>query len=365
MAAVMRIRRCLAVAALAFPLALAAALPGARAVERLRVGISGTAPFLVQDDGQISGISADVWRDVALEHQLEYELLPQPNTADNLRGVANGDLDLAIGLISITPERLGSGAIEFTQPYFFGQVGVLLRLRDGGLWSRVQPFFRMAALSSVGVLLLSLFLVGNLIWLAERRRNTEQFPRAYLHGVGNGMWFAIVTLTTVGYGDRSPITRTGRVIAGVWMMITLLAVSSITAGLASAFTVSLARVPGGGIQAASDLRQRPVAVITGTTSEKWGRRSGARVSAQPTLDAAVRQLAHGEVDAVIYDTPALRYYLRQNPSLAVRLAPFSLAQETYGFALPPDSPLERPLDVSLLRLRRSGRIEAIQESWLD
>lgn len=364
MTAVIQFQRPLA--ALLLPVALAALSGPLPAVARpLRVGVSGSAPFLIEKNGQISGISVDVWRDVALEHQFEFELLPQSSTAANLQAVADGELDLAIGPISITPERLSSGRIEFTQPYFFGQVGVLLRLRDGGLWSRIQPFFRVAALSSVAVLLLALFLVGNLIWLAERRRNPEHFPRPYLAGVGNGMWFAIVTLTTVGYGDRSPVTPAGRVIAGLWMVITLLAVSSITAGLASAFTVSLARVPAGGIQSANDLRQRPVAVITGTTSEKWGRLSGARVSSQPTLETAVQKLAAGAVDAVIHDAPPLQYHLRQHPELEMRMAPFTLAQETYGFVLPEDSALERPLDMSLLKLRRSGRIAAIQRSWLE
>ena len=70
-----------------------------------------------------------------------------------------------------------------------------------GLITRLRPFIGWAALSSVGILVSLLFIFGNLIWLAERRRNTEQFPRQYLHGVGNGMWFGLVTLTTVGYGD--------------------------------------------------------------------------------------------------------------------------------------------------------------------
>ena len=32
------------------------------------------------------------------------------------------------------------------------------------------------------------------------------------------MWFALVTLTTVGYGDKAPITRIGRSLTSVWMV---------------------------------------------------------------------------------------------------------------------------------------------------
>ena len=79
----------------------------------------------------------------------------------------------------------------------------MLPMKAPGLWARFKPFFGWAAVSSLGGLMILLFLVGNLIWLAERGRNAEHFPRQYLHGVGNGMWFALVTLTTVGYGDIS------------------------------------------------------------------------------------------------------------------------------------------------------------------
>ena len=43
------------------------------------------------------------------------------------------------------------------------------------------------------VLISVLLLVGSLIWLAERNRNSEQFPREWLPGISSGMWFALVT----------------------------------------------------------------------------------------------------------------------------------------------------------------------------
>ena len=90
----------------------------------------------------------------------------------------------------------------------------------------------MAALSSVGLLLVPL--CGWQFDLAGGATHQSfAIPAHYLR-VGNAMWFALVTLTTVGYGDRAPVSKTGRAITAVWMVISLIAVSSITAGLASA-----------------------------------------------------------------------------------------------------------------------------------
>ena len=151
--------------------------------------------------------------------------------------MTKGELDIVIGPISITSERLGK--VAFTQPYFFGKVGLLVTSQRPTVWSRIRPFFGLAFISSVCLLIVLLFVVGNLLWLVEKERNKEQFPQDYWHGVGNGMWFALVTLTTVGYGDRTPITKSGRIIAGVWMIFTTMTISSLTAGIATTLTLFL------------------------------------------------------------------------------------------------------------------------------
>ena len=346
-----------------------AAAPAGGLARELRVGVSGTPPFVTAEPGPNGapargGISVDVWEEVADRNDLDYRLVPMSSTEANVRAVGEGDIDVAIGPISITSERLRSGRIEFSQPYFYGQVGVLLPAQPPTLWSRLRPFFGVAALSSVGVLLLSLFLVGNFIWLAERRRNPDHFPRSYWRGVGNGTWFALVTLTTVGYGDRAPVTAAGRFITGLWMVLTLLAVSSITAGLASAFTVSLSDTRQASIREPGDLRGARLAVVEGTTSRRWADVVEARAVVSASLNGAIELLRQGRVEGVLFDQPALRYALSQHPEAPLRLAPFGLGTQTYGLVLPADSELQLPLDVSLLELHRSGRIEAITDRWL-
>ena len=75
----------------------------------------------------------------------------------------------------------------------------------------------------------ALTVVGGLIWLAERKANPDEFPGG-VAGLGNGMWFAIVTMTTVGYGDRSPKTTVGRLLSAVWMLFATISFSTLRQG---------------------------------------------------------------------------------------------------------------------------------------
>ena len=52
---------------------------------------------------------------------------------------------------------------------------------------------------------------------------------------GDALWWAVVTATTVGYGDLSPVTSTGRVIAVVLMFVGIGVIGAFTATIASWF----------------------------------------------------------------------------------------------------------------------------------
>ena len=340
-------------------------LPIQTVAKELRVGVSGSPPFVMDEDGKLSGISIEIWKDVAKRLDQPYKFVIQPNANANIKAVANGRVDLAIGPISITPDRLANPKIDFTQPYFHGYEGLLIPQKPPGLITRLRPFIGWAALSSIGILVSLLFIFGNLIWLAERRKNSEQFPRQYLHGVGNGMWFGLVTLTTVGYGDRAPLSRTGRTIAGIWMVMSLVAVSSITAGLASAFTLSLAELAPSEIRSKGDLRGKKIAVVEGSTSLSWGKLYEINPVITKNLNEGLKILKKGKVEGIIFDAAPLRHYLKENKHSKLKLADFPLAIQTYGFVLPMGSPLRNPLNIELLDMELNGETQKIENKLLN
>lgn len=71
---------------------------------------------------------------------------------------------------------------------------------------------------------------ATLTMIAER-----QDPEAAIVSFGTALWWAVVTSTTVGYGDVAPITPAGRAIAVVLMIVGIALLSIVTANVASMF----------------------------------------------------------------------------------------------------------------------------------
>jgi polar amino acid transport system substrate-binding protein len=202
--------------------------------QKLVVGISTGPPFNIRNaDGTWTGISVELWQQIAKELKLDFEFR-ETDLNGNFVGLAQGWLDLAIGPLTITERR--EEVCDFTDAYFSSSLAIavpasrlpqsarfLIPLLDLSLWWTILR---------IGTGLLSVMaIVAFLIWLCERRVNSAHFGGGGrpARGYGAALWWAAVTMTTVGYGDISPRTLKGRVIAVLWMFVSLVLVSIFTA----------------------------------------------------------------------------------------------------------------------------------------
>lgn len=61
------------------------------------------------------------------------------------------------------------------------------------------------------------------------------FVEPHIHSYADALWWTIVTTTTVGYGDMSPVTPIGRVIAVILMIFGIGLIGLVTSALTSVF----------------------------------------------------------------------------------------------------------------------------------
>jgi ABC-type amino acid transport substrate-binding protein len=119
-------------ALLIFVLANAAMGAEAGSIMPLRIGVYDVEPYGGQDrEGLFVGASVDLWRRVAEDLNWQYRLTLVSQMNDLLSGLEGGAYDVAIGAITITPERLGR--VDFSYPAHRSGVAAVFAKRTGAM----------------------------------------------------------------------------------------------------------------------------------------------------------------------------------------------------------------------------------------
>lgn len=327
--------------------------------DMLRVGIAGTPPFVTDTAGD-EGISVELWQMLALQEGWKYESDYFEDVPHALQALQEGKVDVVVGPVSITSER--AKLMRFSQPYYQSSLSILSRSDEPSFWERLMPFFSEKFFIALIIFILILMGVGTLLWLAERERNADQFPPDPASGIANGMWCAIVTMSTTGYGDRSPVTFWGRIIASSWMVISLIFATTMVAGIAS--TLTIRGMSTTVISTANELNGKNVAVVTGSPADQFVKRYGAHPVAIESLQQGYDMLKNKQADAVVYDRPQLLYFLKQHHDKSVAVSVAEYDRQGYGFAMPLQTTLLHAINVGLLQMNESGRVGRIVSEWL-
>lgn len=332
-----------------------------RAEESLLVGVNEKEPFVFLDGHEPRGYSIELWEEVARQLGLDFHYIRSKNIAGEIEDVLHERVDVAIGGIALSKER--ELQVDFTHPYFHTGLGILVRTdRSFSLPRFLQTVLNKNKLNILLYFLGVIVVAGHLIWLAERRANSgkRSFNRNYLPGVFEGMYWSVVTASTVGYGDRVPTSWAGRILALCIIVTTLPLFAFFVAELSSNITLYELRSQ---IQSPRDLIERRVGVLAEDVSQDYAQRLGAVAVPFDTMDEAYTWLLKGRLDAVVFDRPNLRYFARTEGRGRVEVVGAPFAPQEYAMALPQGSPLRERLDRVLLQLRESGWLDGLQQEW--
>lgn len=142
-----------------------------------------------------------------------------------------------IDLLAVIPALFAFGGASSLVLRFF-RVMRMLRLAKLGRTSKAWDMLREAFVQKgrefaliLGMLLVTILFAGSLMYWAEGDVQPDKFgsiPRA--------MWWCIITLTTVGYGDAYPVTPMGKLLSGVVALAGIGLIAMPTGILAAAFS---------------------------------------------------------------------------------------------------------------------------------
>ncbi len=342
---------------LIFQFLVSPALSIAAADSTINLAIKEFPPFVFKDR---KGFCIDMAEIICEKNNLTPQFVRYNSVPELLTAVASGECHIGFSGITITAER--EKRVDFSQPFF--DSGLAIAVRNEPSAGHTDTFITIMKVISYSAILFFIGLTGvaHLIWFIEKNDgNSKSFNTRYVKGIGEAYWWAVVTMTTVGYGDKCPQKLKGRFVASIWMFIGIIWFAAFTATLSSSLTVK--KIDPGKIKGLADISDKYVAVIRGTTSEKYLRFHNAKMLLADNLDDLIGNLKNLHADAIVYDAPALMYIAKNDPSVKVVGDMFD--KQKYGIVFPQKG-LEfykELFNIAIIEMQQNGEYQRIYDKW--
>ncbi len=337
----------------------AAAQSAAQPHKAIIVATKEAPPFAMRSqDGTWTGISIELWNWVGQKLGFSTTYREYQTVPEMLAAVASGGADAAMAAISVTPER--EKTVDFTQPYFGSGLSIAVPANKEIEWIFIlRSVFTFRFLEAIGVFIAAAIIVGSAIWLIERRV-TEHYANG-AQGFGTGLWWSASAMTQAAAPDKAPATLLGRLLGMLWMITSIIAVASFTAGITSHLA---ARRFAAVVRTSSDLAAIRTGSVPSTNAFDFLRSERIDVRTYPNVSAGLDALKAGKLDAFVYDRPILEWNVHKGYIDDVQVLDRLFVRDNYAIALPKGSPFRTKIDVAMGEEMRDAWWEGLLVQYL-
>ncbi len=339
----------------------ALAQDGSAIPPKLLVGVMEAPPLCMKTVGnRWEGFSVELWQAVAQRINMPYEFREFSSLEVLIDALEKRDIDVIPSLA--VKERFES-TMDFSQSYLKSGLGIAIPAEGVEYrWVRIfEGIFSPHILKAIGLLAVMSLIAGIIVWLFERGRNSEMFGEGTVAGIGHGIWWAMVTMTTVGYGDKAPKTMGGRIVALIWMIFSIVFIASFTANITASLTISELR---GKVRGFNDLYHARVGAISRSEGFDFLTRQGITVVPIESFQEGLLAVAGKKIDAFVQDETILKHLIKTGFAGRVQVLPGTFDEYFVSVALQEKSPLRKPVNKALLKFMKTQNWTELQNRYL-
>jgi polar amino acid transport system substrate-binding protein len=329
---------------------------------QLRAVVSVVPPFVMQENGSLTGFSIDLWNAIAARFNVQTKYQRVTDAPAAIEALLSNSADVIVSPVVMTAAR--DEQVDFSMLIFQG--GLEVMVRDTGQKATTNPLedlvdllFSKTAALWLGIALLLILVPAHLVWFFERRRDDGILGnRNYFPGIFEAMYWAISCLAT--QAENMPHQWIARIFSAFWMFAGVVFVAFYTAQLTATLTVQQIQ---GSINGPDDLPGKRIGTMAKTIAAGYLHAHYDQVQEFERLDDMYQALLDKNIDAVVYAAPVLLYYAAHEGQGRVKVVGPEFEAESVGFTFPIDSPLRRKVNGALLAMREDGTYQQLYRKW--
>lgn len=319
---------------------------------KLVVGTIVAPPLYMKTAGsQWEGFSIDIWQAVAQHMGVLFEYREYSGLGPLLAAIENGEIDV---IPSLPAELRYEVAMDLSQSYYKSGLAIAVPAEGAGSkWmSVVAKIFSTDILMAIGLLMLMCLTAGIIVCGFEKRRNSEMFGDGAVKAIGHGIWWSIVTMTSVGYGDKIPKTMGGRIVAIIWMLFSIVFIASFTARITTSLTIGEL---GGKVRGFNDLYHARVGSIPQSEASNFLTNHGIAVMPFESVQEGLKAVAAKKIDAFVLNELMLKHLVKNEFPGRVQVIPGVFDEYFVVIALKEKSSLRKPINKALLKFMKTEK----------